>query len=80
MKTVNVTEARKEIYHLISSVVGSHQPVQITGKAGSVVMLSEADWSAIQETLYLDSIPGMGDSIIKGMKATKEECSTELKW
>lgn len=80
MKTINITEARDEIYHLVSSIITSHQPVQIKGKTGSVVMLSESDWSAIQETLYLDAIPGMTDSIIEGMQATKKECSTELKW
>lgn len=46
------------------------------------VMPSKDDWNAIQETLYLDSIPGMTDSIIEGMKASKEECFTEdqLDW
>lgn len=77
METINATEARSDIYHLISRVVESHQPVQIKGKTGSVIVLSTADWSAIQETLYLDSIPGMSASIIKGMKTTKEECFTE---
>lgn len=80
VKTINATEARKNIYHLMSSIIASHQPIQITGKTGSVIMLSESDWSAIQETLYLDAIPGMTDSIIKGMQATEKECSTELKW
>lgn len=80
MKTINATEARKDIYNLINSIVQSHRPIQIQGKTGSVIMLSESDWSAIQETLYLDSIPGMTDSIIEGMKTTEDECSKELKW
>lgn len=80
MKTINAKEARDDIHNLISFIVVSHQVVQIKGRTGSVVMLSESDWNSIQETLYLDSIPGMTDSIIEGMQANRKECSTELKW
>ena len=80
METISATDARGNIYNLINSVIKSHKPVQIKGKAGSVVMLSEEDWSAIQETLYLDSIPGMTDSIVKGMESSEDECSKEIQW
>jgi antitoxin YefM len=42
--------------------------------------VSEADWRAIQETLYLESIPGMKNSIVKGLKTPVEKCSKELDW
>lgn len=80
METISATDARSNIYKLIGNVIASHKPVQIKGKTGSVVMLSEDDWNAIQETLYLDSIPGMTDSIIKGMKESEDKCSKEIKW
>ena len=44
------------------------EPIQITGKRGNAILLSEEDWRAIRETLYLVSIPGMKESIIKGLK------------
>lgn len=66
MKTINATEARSDIYHLISGIVRLHQPVQIKGKTGSVVMLAAGDWSAIQETLYLDSIRVWQILLLKG--------------
>ncbi|HEY3309150.1 MAG TPA: type II toxin-antitoxin system Phd/YefM family antitoxin, partial [Desulfuromonadaceae bacterium] len=61
-------------------VAASHDPIQIVGKRHSAVLISEDDWRAIQETLYLTSIPRMRDSIQKGIKTPVEECDEELEW
>ncbi|MCH7724569.1 MAG: type II toxin-antitoxin system Phd/YefM family antitoxin, partial [Bacteroidetes bacterium] len=53
---------------------------QITGKRGNAVLISEEDWRAINETLYLVSIPGMRESIIKGMKEMLVKCLTKIVW
>ena len=57
MTTLSASEARKRLYNLVDEVRDSHEPVQIVGKRGSAVLISEEDWKAIEETLYLDSIP-----------------------
>ena len=80
MTTVNVTEARANLYKLIDDASASHEPVVITGKRGNAVLLSEGDWNAINETLYLLSVPGMRESIIEGMQENLDETSTELEW
>mgnify|MGYP005641515539 FL=1 len=80
MTTVNVTEARANLYKLIDDASVSHEPVVITGKRGNAVLLSEDDWTAINETLYLLSVPGMRESIIEGMQENLDETSTELEW
>ena len=80
MTTVNVTEARANLYKLIDDASVSHEPVVITGKRGNAVLLAEDDWTAINETLYLLSVPGMRESIIKGMQENLDETSTELEW
>ena len=80
MRTITITEARKIIYKLIDQATESHEPVQITGKRNNAVLMSEEDWRAIQETLYLVSIPGMRESIIKGLKAPLADTSDKLKW
>ena len=80
MTTVNVTEARANLYKLIDDASSSHEPVVITGKRGNAVLLSEDDWNAINETLYLLSVPGMRESIIEGMQENFDETSTELEW
>jgi prevent-host-death family protein len=80
MKTLTATEARKNIYKLIDQAADSHEPIQITGKRGNAIMLSEEDWRSVQETLYLVSVPGMRESIIKGLETPLDETSDELKW
>jgi len=80
MTSLKATEARKRLYKLLDHVAESHEPVQIAGKRHSAVLVSEEDWRAIQETLHLTSIPGMRESIIKGMKTPVEKCDEELDW
>jgi len=78
MQTLTVSEARANLYRLIDQTTESHQPIAITGKRANAVLLSAEDWSVIQETLYLLSIPGMRESILEGMAANADECSQEL--
>ena len=80
MTTISATNARNKLYSLIDEANESHIPIQITGKRGNAVLVSEDDWRAISETLHLSSIPGMVESIKKGMKEKIEDCSEELDW
>jgi antitoxin YefM len=80
MGSISASEARRRLFALIDEVRESHQPVEIHGKRGSAVLLSEQDWRAIQETLYLASIPGMRESILEGMATPIEELSEDAGW
>lgn len=80
MPTLTATEAISKFYRLIDEVAAAHEPIVITGKRGSAVLISEADWRSIQETLYLLNIPGMRESIREGLATTIEECNEELDW
>jgi prevent-host-death family protein len=80
MGAITASEARRRLFSLIDEVRESHQPVEIHGKRGSAVLLSEQDWRAIQETLYLTSIPGMRESILEGMAAPIDELSEDAGW
>ena len=80
MKNINATEARKQLYRLLDEVTVSSEPVQITGKRSNAVLLSEDDWLALQETVYLLSIPGMRESIREGLATQLEDCAEELDW
>ncbi len=80
MTTLTASQARTELYKLLDKVAISHEPIQITGKRNNAVLISEEDWSAIKETLYLLSIPKMRESIKKGLKAPLKECSREVEW
>ena len=80
MTTLTASQARTELYKLLDKVAESHEPIQITGKRNNAVLISEEDWSAIKETLYLLSIPKMRESIKKGLKTPLKECSREVEW
>ena len=80
MAIVNVTTARANLYNLIDELERSHEPVIISGKRNNAVLISEDDWNAIQETLYLCSIPGMRESIIEASKEPLEDSVKELDW
>lgn len=77
---IPVNEAQQQLQDLIESVSQSHQPIVIAGQNGNAVLLSEADWAAMQETLYLLSVPGMRESIRAGIATSIEDCDTELEW
>lgn len=80
MTMLNATEARAKLYSLIDEAAETHQPIVIKGKRSNAVLLSEEDWNAINETLYLVSIPGMRESIMDGMATDTDECGEDLDW
>ena len=80
MKIVTASEARSNLYKLIDETAVTSEPVQITGKRADAVLVSMDDWQAMQETLHLLSIPGMRQSIRKGMKTPVQECLESLDW
>lgn len=80
MKTISAAKARNKIYKLIDEAAEESKPIQINGKRTNAVLISEEDWNSIQETLFLLSIPGMRESIIKGKNEPIERCITELSW
>ena len=80
MTILTTSQARARLYRLVDSAADSHEPVQITGRRASAVLVSEEDWRAIQETLHLLSVPGMRESIRKGLKTPAGRLSTRLKW
>ncbi|OGW84452.1 MAG: antitoxin [Omnitrophica bacterium RIFCSPHIGHO2_02_FULL_46_11] len=80
MTTLAASKARILLYRLLRQVAKTHEPVQITGKENNAVLVSEEDWRAVQETLYLVSIPKMRESIRKGLKTPVDKCSKEPGW
>ncbi|HDZ76788.1 MAG TPA: type II toxin-antitoxin system Phd/YefM family antitoxin [Candidatus Omnitrophica bacterium] len=80
MTTLTASRARSMLYKLLDKTAQSHEPIQITGKRHNAILISEDDWRSIQETLYLLSIPGMRESIRKGLKTPIKKCSKKLIW
>ena len=80
MTTLKASDARTKLYRLIDQTATSHEPVLITGKRKNAILVSEDDWRSVEETLFLLSVPGMRESLIKGMKTPLSKCLKELKW
>jgi antitoxin YefM len=80
MTSLPATQARARLYQLLDEAAESHEPIQITGKRSNAVLIAEADWRSIQETLYLISIPGMRDSIRKGLAEPLKKASSKPGW
>ena len=77
MSAINITNARKELKNLVEDVNLYSEPTLIVSKKGNAVLISESDWNAIQETIYLNSIPGIVESIKEGMDTAIEDCVPE---
>ncbi|HCU85537.1 type II toxin-antitoxin system Phd/YefM family antitoxin [Methylophilus sp. UBA6697] len=80
MQTLSASDARANLYRLLDQTAESHEPIIISGKRNNAVLVSAEDWSAIQETLYLLSVPGMRESIKEGMAEPLEDSVKELNW
>ena len=74
MSIINATTARTNFFKIIDEALNTHKPITVTAKNGNVVILSETDYAAMQETMYLNSIPGMREKIIKGLNTPFDEC------
>ena len=80
MTTLTASEARANLYRLIDQAAESHQPIHIAGKRTSAVLLAAEDWQAIQETLFLLSVPGMRESLKEGMAEPLADSTKALDW
>ena len=77
MTSISITKARANLYQTVSEVNESSQPITITNNRGkNAVLIGEEDWKAILETLYLNSIPGLSQSILASKEEDLSECTS----
>ena len=64
MSTINITNARQNLFQLVADVNIGFNPITIVNNKGkNAVLISEEEWKNIEETLYLSSIPGLAQDI-----------------
>jgi prevent-host-death family protein len=80
MPVLTASDARANLYRLIDQAAESHEPIVIAGKRSSAVLVSEEDWKAIQETMYLLSVPGMRKSIRDAMAEPLADSAKDIRW
>lgn len=74
MSIVGATTARNNFFKLMEEAIDTHETIYVTGKHGNVVMISEEEYRAMQETLYLCSVPGVREQIVRGLSTPLAEC------
>ena len=79
-KVMSVSQVRSNIYNIMDETSQTHEPILITGKRNNVVMLSQEDWNAIEETLFLNNIPSLVSSIQESMHDPDSEFSDTVEW
>ena len=79
MTTVNITNARQELFKLASSCIRFNDRVTVSTKDGNFIMLSEQDYNSLLESLYLAGLPGMYESIKEGVETPLSECE-KIEW
>ncbi len=79
-KIMSVSQVRADIYNIVDETAQTHEPILITGKRNNAVLLSQEDWNAIEETLYLNNIPNMVSSVQESMKENDSEFSEDIEW
>lgn len=77
MTNVNITNFRKDIYELLEQTIKHNEPINISTKHGNAILLSEKDYNNLMETLYISSVPGLKEDIIKGLNEPLEDCIAE---
>jgi antitoxin YefM len=80
MTTLTATRARADLFKLMDRAAESHEPIQITGRRHDSVLVSAEDYHAMQETLYLLSVPGMRQSLVKAKKAPLKTYTKQRPW
>lgn len=80
MQSLTASEARANLHRIMDETAVSHEPIMISGKRTSAVLLSAEDWRAIQETLYLLAVPGLRESIKAGRTEPLEQSAKALEW
>ena len=80
MNVVSITKAKQNLLQLINDVNKGFGPINIVNRNGEdAVLISGSDWRDIEETIYLNSIPGYVDSVNDALKEDKSKCSVYKK-
>lgn len=80
MVTLNISNARDELYKLASSCIKYNDVVNISTKEGNVIMLSEDDYNSLIESLYLAGVKGVYEDIEEAVKTPTSEFSNQPPW
>lgn len=77
MTNINITNFRKNVFDYINQAIEFNEVVNVNTKKGNAVIISESDYNALMETLYISSVPGLADEIKEAGNTPLEDCVPE---
>lgn len=77
MYNTNVTNARANLYGLLNMAIEDSEVINISTKNGNAVIISEADYNSLLETLYLSTDPAYKQTLLDGKNTPISECINE---
>lgn len=75
--SITASEARKNLFPLIEQVNDDHSAVEITSRRGDAVLLSRAEYDALQETAYLLRVPANARHLLDSLEQARSGEATE---
>jgi antitoxin YefM len=79
MTSLTATEARQNLFRMLRKSLRGHVPIKITSKEGDAILISEADYQSLLETLELLSKPKFRKSIEEARKDIREGRTKSMK-
>jgi len=68
---MTASEARKNLFPLIEQVNNDRRPIEITSKRGDAVLISRADYEALEETAYLLQAPANARRLLESLEQAR---------
>ena len=65
---ITASEARKNLFPLIQRVNDDRTPIEITSRHGDAVLMSRADYEALEETAHLLRAPANARRLIESLQ------------
>ena len=66
--SITASEARKNLFPLIEKVNDDRTPIEITSRRGDAVLLSRADYDALEETAHLLRSPANAKRLLESLQ------------
>lgn len=79
MTNTNATNLRKNLFTYLDSAIDYNDVINVSTKKGNAIIISEAEYNSLLETLYLLSVPGMKERLKEGLNATVDDCE-DFEW
>ena len=76
MAVTNISVLRKNLFSSIDNVIEYNDSITVSTKNGNAVIISEAEYNAMLETIYLVSQKGLTEKIKEGEKEDISKMST----